>query len=306
MARRNRRGLRNSTAEQVAEAVPKFVGERHVRIVVLCSAHRRDALRCASVPQCPPRLTANGSSPRTDATSTAAALAGTARPSHRPAPDRMSPSPRSPHSAPRVPRPGSALPDLRGRQPSGSRTACRQLPRTRAPSREASGRSPRLEGVAPRPRRAACTRLQNEERLLIRLGVIDAALARLEDGHIDPELRELHRRVAVLVREPARRAPRLRSEPLGIAHVDDEPALGDGGEPGASVLKPRFGQEPDSRSPSDTSLTCASVRECPLSNTCARLAVSETVREGRGKAASARGRPSARAPRRRPPDRLAA
>ena len=32
----------------------------------------------------------------------------------------------------------------------------------------------------------------------------------------------------------------------------------DGGEPGASVLQSRFGQEPDSRSPSDTSLTCAS------------------------------------------------
>src|SRR5215204_5902445 len=57
-------------------------------------------------------------------------------------------------------------------------------------------------------------------------------------------------------------SPRLRSEPLGIAHVDDEPALGDGGEPGASVFKPRFGQEPDSRSPSDTPLTCASVRVC--------------------------------------------
>ena len=111
----------------------------------------------ASVPECPPRLTANGSSPRAGVTSTAAALAGTARPSHRPAPDRMSPSPRSPRSAPRVPRPGSALPDLGGRQPSGSRTACRRLPRTRAPSRQASGRSPRLEGVAPRPRRAACT-----------------------------------------------------------------------------------------------------------------------------------------------------
>src|SRR4249920_513930 len=31
---------------------------------------------------------------------------------------------------------------------------------------------------------------ENEERLLIRLGVIDAALARLEDGHVDPQLRE--------------------------------------------------------------------------------------------------------------------
>src|SRR4029450_2463328 len=107
---------------------------------------------------------------------------------------------------------------------------------------------------------------ENEESLLIRLRVIDGALARLEDGHVDPELRKFHRRVAVLVREPARRAPRLRSEPLGIAHVDDEPALGDGGEPGASVLKPRFGQEPDYRSPSDRSLTCASVRAAPLNS----------------------------------------
>ena len=38
---------------------------------------------------------------------------------------------------------------------------------------------------------------ENEERLLIRLGVIEAALARLEHGHVDPELREFHRRVAV-------------------------------------------------------------------------------------------------------------
>src|SRR6266576_3891842 len=81
---------------------------------------------------------------------------------------------------------------------------------------------------------------QNEEGLLIRLGVVNAALAGLEDGHIDPELRELDRRLAVFVGEPTRRAPRLRREPLGIAHVDDEPTLSDGGKPGASVLKPRF------------------------------------------------------------------
>src|SRR6478735_10961694 len=89
---------------------------------------------------------------------------------------------------------------------------------------------------------------QNEEGLLIRLGVVNAALAGLEDGHIDPELRELDRRLAVLVREPTRRAPRLRREPLGIAHVDNEPALRDGGKPGAGVLKPRFLHERDSRS----------------------------------------------------------
>src|SRR6478752_5185656 len=92
---------------------------------------------------------------------------------------------------------------------------------------------------------------QNEEGLLIRLGVVDAALAGLEDGHIDSELRELDRRLAVLVGEPTRSAPRLRREPLGIAHVDDEPPLRDGGKPGASVLKPRFVHEAESRSPSD-------------------------------------------------------
>src|SRR5437773_10939965 len=90
---------------------------------------------------------------------------------------------------------------------------------------------------------------QNEERLLIRLGVVNAALAGLEDGHIDPELRELDRRLAVLVGEPTRRAPRLRREPLGIAHVDDKPTLRDRGKPGAGVLKLRFVHAADSRSP---------------------------------------------------------
>src|SRR5437763_10270566 len=89
---------------------------------------------------------------------------------------------------------------------------------------------------------------QNEERLPIRLGVVNAALAGLKDGHIDPELRELDRRLAVLVGEPTRRAPRLRREPLGIAHVDDKPTLRDGRKPGASVLKPRFVHAADSRS----------------------------------------------------------
>src|SRR5436309_3814680 len=100
---------------------------------------------------------------------------------------------------------------------------------------------------------------QNEEGLLIRLGVVNAALAGLEDGHMDPELRELDRRLAVLVGEPTRRAPRLRREPLGIAHVDDKPTLRDGGKPGASVLKPRFVHAADSRSPGDGCLACASV-----------------------------------------------
>ena len=42
---------------------------------------------------------------------------------------------------------------------------------------------------------------QNKERLLIGLGVEDAALAGLEDGHIDPELRD-SMEFAVLVRKP--------------------------------------------------------------------------------------------------------
>src|SRR3954447_6746212 len=89
---------------------------------------------------------------------------------------------------------------------------------------------------------------QNEKRLLIRLRVVDAALAGLEDGHIDPELRELDRRLAVFVGEPTRCAPRLRREPLGVAEVDDKPPLHEGGEPGASVLKPRFVHAADCRS----------------------------------------------------------
>src|SRR3954454_16802406 len=104
---------------------------------------------------------------------------------------------------------------------------------------------------------------QNEEGLLIRLGVVNAALAGLETSHIDPELRELDRRLAVLVGEPTRRSPRLRREPLGIAHVDDKPTLRDGGKPGASVLKPRFVHAADSRSRSDGCLACASVPQCP-------------------------------------------
>ena len=51
---------------------------------------------------------------------------------------------------------------------------------------------------------------QNEERLLIRLGVLDAALAPLENRDVDPELRELDRRLAVLALEVARRSPAVR------------------------------------------------------------------------------------------------
>src|SRR3982750_3743921 len=102
---------------------------------------------------------------------------------------------------------------------------------------------------------------QNEEGLLIRLGVVNAALAGLEDGHIDPELRELDRRLAVLVGEPTRRAPRLGGEPLGAADVDDKPTLRAGGQPGAGVLEPRFVHSADSRSPSEGGFAWASVHE---------------------------------------------
>jgi hypothetical protein len=57
---------------------------------------------------------------------------------------------------------------------------------------------------------------QDEERLLGRLGVVGRSLAGLEDGDVDPELRELDGRLAVLALEPAGRAPRLRGPPLGI------------------------------------------------------------------------------------------
>ena len=52
---------------------------------------------------------------------------------------------------------------------------------------------------------------QDEERLLIRFGVVEAVLTGLQDRDVDPELSKLDRRFAVLVLEGAPRAPRLRS-----------------------------------------------------------------------------------------------
>ena len=73
------------------------------------------------------------------------------------------------------------------------RTACRPLPRTRAPSRgrveEVPGSKASLLALDEQPALAS----ENEERLVIRLGVTDAALAGLEHSHVDPELRKLHR-----------------------------------------------------------------------------------------------------------------
>ena len=147
-------------------------------------------------------------SPRAGATSTAAALAGTARPSHRPPPDRRSPSRRSRRSARRAPTRGSATsgprcaPTIRithGPSPAPTKACSVQGGQWK----KSQGSEASLLALDEQPAFAG----ENEERLLIRLGVIDAALARLEDGHVDPELLELDRRIAVLVREPARCAP---------------------------------------------------------------------------------------------------
>ena len=77
---------------------------------------------------------------------------------------------------------------------------------------------------------------QHKGRFLVRLGVVEAGLAGLQDGDVDAELGELDRRVAVLVLEGAPRASAVCEPPLGVAHVDDEPALSDGSEPRSEVL----------------------------------------------------------------------
>ena len=190
-------------------------------------------------------MTPEAVTPRADEPSPAAALAGTARPSHRPAPDRRSPFPRSRRSAPRAP--------TLGYRTSGPRVCADHQDRARPVAsphegmlrpggtvEEVPGAEASLLALDEQPALAG----QNEERLLIGLGVIHAALARLEHGDVDPELLELDRGFAVLVREPARRSPRFGRPPLGIAHVDDEPAFRHGGKPGTGVLTPRFGHGP--------------------------------------------------------------
>ena len=153
----------------------------------------------------------------------------------------MSPSRHSRRNGLRVPTRDTALPGLRARQPSAPHTARRQLPRRHASSREVNRKKSQARRSRSSPSTSSLhspTRTRNASWL--RLGVVDAALAGLEDPQVDPELRELDRRLAVLVGEPTRRTPRLGREPLGIAHVDDEPTLRHRGKPGASVLKPRF------------------------------------------------------------------
>jgi hypothetical protein len=72
--------------------------------------------------------------------------------------------------------------------------------------------------------------------------VVEAGLSGLEDGEVDAELGELDRRVAVLVLEGAARASALREPPLGVACVEDEPAVGDGREARPGVPELRFAQ----------------------------------------------------------------
>jgi hypothetical protein len=133
------------------------------------TADARPARASQAAPATPASLIApEGSRPRADVPSSAAALAGTARPSRTPASSRRSPPPRWRRSAPRAPTPGSALPCPSARRPSGSRTTPRPRPRRRARSRGQSGRR------------------KDEERLLVRLGVVEDGLPGLQDGHVDP------------------------------------------------------------------------------------------------------------------------
>jgi hypothetical protein len=88
---------------------------------------------------------------------------------------------------------------------------------------------------------------RHEEVLLVLLGVVEAGLPGLQHGDVDPELVELDRRVAVLVLETASCTPPVRGPPLGVADVDDEPALTDVREPRSEVLEPCFGHGRDSR-----------------------------------------------------------
>ena len=83
---------------------------------------------------------------------------------------------------------------------------------------------------------------QHEERLLLRLGVVEPVrLARLQHVEADADLREPGR----LALEGALRPGRLplavlRRQPLGIPHVDDEPAVARGREAGAGVVERRL------------------------------------------------------------------
>src|SRR4051794_7518063 len=80
--------------------------------------------------------------------------------------------------------------------------------------------------------------VEDEEVLLVRLAVVAASgLARLEDGDREAELRPA---LQVLVLEHAGVAERGARHPVGVADVDDEPALARGREPAGRLLEPRL------------------------------------------------------------------
>jgi len=101
-------------------------------------------------------------------------------------------------------------------------TSCDQAALTgtdegRAPSREECERSPTAQtSLLVLDNRDALPG-DDEERLLVRLGVVEAGLpgSRMV---VNPELSELDRRIAVLVPE-ARRASPLCETPFGVEHV---------------------------------------------------------------------------------------
>ena len=182
-----------------------------------------------------------GSDPRAGPTSTAAVLAGIAPPSHIPGPDRMSPSPRSRRRSPRVPTRGSALPGLHVGRPSGRRTADpaadERVLRPGRTAEEVPGSKPSLLALDEQP---ALPR-QNEERLLIRLGVKDAGLAWLEDGYVDPELAGSIGGSPYSFANQTRRASSRRKPSASRTLTMNQPSVT--GAARAEVLKPRFGQD---------------------------------------------------------------
>ncbi len=106
-----------------------------------------------------------------------------------------------------------------------------------------SGRSPRVGCVAPRPRRAACTPWTGRG--------TPPGSTRRGRGPVWPGSRTVTLIPSCGSSTGGSRyslsklhaAPPLREPPLGVAHVHDEPALGDGCEPWAGVLELRLGHD---------------------------------------------------------------
>jgi hypothetical protein len=107
---------------------------------------------------------------------------------------------------------------------------------------------------------------QHEERLLLRLGVVEAGRdARLQDMEREAELRER----VLLGLEVAPRTTRIQLQPYRVARVHDEPAVADRSETETDVDERSLGhrREPSAglESPPDTAtaLGCARVRDDP-------------------------------------------